>query len=71
MSLHDFSGWIPEILIFHSGEKGEGRLLDVEFRWQCLQISVTSLKNDLWTLSQVCKPVGQGLLSCFVPRVLW
>jgi len=67
MALHDFTGWIPEILIFHSGEKDERLVLDVEFRWQSLQIPVTSLKNDLWTLSQVCKPVGQGLLSCSVP----
>ena len=32
-----------------------------------LQIPVTSLKNDVWTLSQVCKPVGQELLSHSVP----
>lgn len=71
MSLHDFTGWIPEVLIFQSGGKDEGLLSDVEFRWQSLQIPVTSLKNDLWTLSQACKPVGQRLLSCSVPTVLW
>lgn len=71
MSLHDFTGWIPEVLIFHSDGKDEGLLSDVEFRWQSLQIPVASLKNDLWTLSQACKPVGQRLLSCSVPTVLW
>lgn len=34
MSLHDFTGWIPEVLMFHSGGKDEGLLSDVEFRWQ-------------------------------------
>lgn len=31
------------------------------------RVLVTSLNNNLWTLSQVCKPtVGQGLPSSFV-----
>lgn len=34
MSLHDFTGWIPEILILPSGEKDQALLLDVEIRWQ-------------------------------------
>lgn len=34
MPLHDFTGWIPEILIFPRGEKDQGLVLDVEFRWQ-------------------------------------
>lgn len=67
ISLHNFTGRIPEILIFHRGKKDD-LLFDVIFRWQSLQIPVTCLKNDLWMLSKGSKPLGQGLLSC---SVLW
>lgn len=67
MSLHDFTGWIPNVLIFHSGEKMKGFSWMLSSGCQSLQVPVTRLKNNLWTLFHVCKSAGQQLLSCSVP----
>lgn len=70
MPLHDFTGWIPEIVIFFlvlKKIKGLSWMLSSDGR---VQIAVTSVKNDLWTLSQVHEPLGQGLLSFSVPTAL-